>query len=147
MKESIIHFLVIGALIFIISGIIEKDYVGEEYQIEITKQKIESMFKRWLAQLKRMPTQEEFDVYIDNYLENEILYREAKTMGLDKEDVIIKQRMVQKIEFLTNDLISISEPTDEEVKEYFDENSDKYTIPGKIDFAHIFFSTDNSTLD
>ena len=104
------------------------------------------MFKRWLSQLKRMPTQEEFDVYLDNYLENEILYREAKTMGLDDDDVIIKQRMVQKIEFLTNDLINISQPSDKEVKEYYDENSDKYTIHGEINFVHIFFFIYNSTL-
>ena len=146
-KEPLVHFLIIGAFIFIVSGFIKDDYISEDYQIEITKQNVESMFKRWLAQLKHMPTQEEFDVYLENYLQNEILYREAKAMGLDNDDIIIKNRMVQKIEFLTNDLINISPPTEKEAKDYFKENTDKYTIPGKIDFVHIYFNTDNSTLD
>jgi hypothetical protein len=147
LKEPLVHFLIIGALMFVISDIIEKDYVSEDYRIEITKQNVESMFKRWVEQLKRMPTQEEFDAYLENYLKEEILYREAKTMGLDKDDIIIKRRLVQKLEFLTNDLINISPPNLEEVKKYYEENPDEFTLPGKVDFIHIFFSIDASSLD
>jgi hypothetical protein len=68
-------------------------------------------------------------------------------MGLDKDDMVVKNRMLQKLDFLTNDLLVTGTPTDAEALKYFNDNLEKYTIPGKIDFIHIYFNLDKRSFD
>jgi len=105
------------------------------------------MINKWMAQMKRPPAREEVDIFLEDYVQREILFREAKAMGLDKNDMVVKNRMLQKIDFLTNDLLVTANPTDAEALKYFNDNLEKYTIPGKIDFIHIFFNLDKRTFD
>jgi hypothetical protein len=143
LKEPILHFLLIGMLIFLVSGLLTEDEADNEYLIEISKGDVESMLIRWYMQLNRMPSEAEFQTFLHEHIREEILFREARAMGLEKEDVIIKRRMVQKIEFLTNDLLDPPASTEEEIRQYFDQHMDRYVIPGKIDFIHIYFRNDD----
>jgi len=143
LKEPIVHFLLIGMLIFIVSGLFTEDDTDKEYVIEVTKGDVETMLIRWFMQLNRMPSEDELQTFLYEHIREEILFREARAMGLEKDDVIIKRRMVQKIEFLTNDLLDPPASSEEEIKQYFDQHIDSYVIPGKIDFIHIYFNRDN----
>jgi hypothetical protein len=146
-KEPIIHFIAIGFVVFVFYSFIKESYVDKDYAIQITKSEVEGMINKWMAQLKRPPSKEEIDIFLEDYVQREILFREAKAMGLDKNDMVVKNRMLQKLDFLTNDLLVTAAPTDTEALKYFNDNLEKYTIPGKIDFIHIFFNLDKRTFD
>jgi len=79
---------------------------------------------------------------INEYIRETILYREALKLDLDKDDVIIRRRLAQKLEFITKDLIQAPEPTEEEIISYFKENIEKYKSPDLITFTHIYFNPD-----
>jgi hypothetical protein len=146
-KEPLFHFIIIGAIVFAFYSFIKGSYVDKDHSIQITKSEVEAMINKWMAQMKRPPAKEEIDIFLEDYVQREILFREAKAMGLDKNDMVVKNRMLQKIDFLTNDLLVTTSPTDAEALKYFNDNLEKYTIPGKIDFIHIFFNLDKRSID
>jgi hypothetical protein len=88
----------------------------------------------------RPPTQEEMQGLVDDYVREEVLYREARAMGLDQDDVIVRRRMRQKFEFLAEDLATHRSPTDQELEAYLQQHPEKYSEEPAISFAHIFFS-------
>ncbi len=80
---------------------------------------------------------------IDERVKQEILYREALALGLDREDEIIKRRMAQKMDFLAEDVSNLREPSAEELKAWFDKNSTRFALPGGVTFRHLYFSPDS----
>jgi parvulin-like peptidyl-prolyl isomerase len=77
---------------------------------------------------------------IDDYVREEVLYREALASGLDKDDTIIRRRLVEKMEFLSQEVASVP-PSEKALQEYFEANREKFRIPGEVAFSHIYFST------
>ena len=63
-------------------------------------------------------------------------------MGLDKDDTIVKRRMAQKMEFLAEDVATAREPTTEELSVWYEKNSDKFALPSRVSFRHLYFSPD-----
>ena len=97
----------------------------------------EEVFEQRLAQM----TDEELKQTIDAYVREEVLYREAMAMGLDQEDYIIKRRMVQKVEFMTEGISeALIELDEEEINQYYSENKQDYFVPPQVTFTHVFFS-------
>ena len=94
------------------------------------------------AQWERQPTPEELSGLVENRVREEVLYREALAMGLDKDDDIVKRRMAQKMQFLAEDVANAHEPTTAELKAWFEKNGDKFALPGRVTFRHLYFSPD-----
>ena len=78
---------------------------------------------------------------METKVQTEILYREALAMGLDKDDEIVKRRMAQKMQFLAEDAAP-REPTTAELKSWYAKNSDKFAMPARVSFRHLYFSPD-----
>lgn len=146
-KEPIAHFIIIGVVVFLFYSFIKGSYVDKDHAIQITKSDVEAIINKWMAQMKRPPAKQEVDIFLEDYVQREILFREAKAMGLDKNDIVVKNRMLQKLDFLTNDLLITGTPTDAEALKYFNNNPEKYIVPGKIDFIHIYFNLDKRSFD
>jgi hypothetical protein len=79
---------------------------------------------------------------VENKVQEEVLYREALAMGLDKDDTIVKRRMAQKMQFLAEDVAAAHEPTTDELKTWFEKNVDKFALPSRATFRHLYFSFD-----
>ena len=79
---------------------------------------------------------------VENKVQEEILYREALAMGLDKDDEIVKRRMAQKMQFLAEDVAAAREPTTAELRSWFEKNSAKFAQPPRLSFRHLYFSPD-----
>ena len=142
-KEPLVHFLLLGALLFGLSALLGDRTAGAEVdRITVTEDDIRWLSSAWARQWRRPPTQEELDGLVRNQIREEILYREALNMGLDRDDTIIRRRLVQKIEFMTEDLIDQIEPTEEELRQHFEDNMDTYRIPERRTFTHVYFSVD-----
>jgi hypothetical protein len=95
-----------------------------------------------MAQWQRLPTTEEMRGLVDNKIREEILYREALALGLDQGDTIVKRRLAQKMEFLTEDVSAVRDPEANELKAWFAQNSSRFALPGRVTFRHLYFSPD-----
>jgi hypothetical protein len=74
------------------------------------------------------------------HIREEVLYREALAMGLDRDDTIVRRRMAQKMEFLTDDVVGAAEPDDAALQRFFAENAARYAKPARVSFRHVYFS-------
>jgi hypothetical protein len=138
LREPLVHFLALGAMLFII-GILRGEGAGPAAdRIAITPGAIERLLSGFRLTWQRPPTEAEFTSLVREYLKEEVLYREALEMGLDRDDQIIRRRMRQKIEFLTADVVEAFEPTDEELQAYLDANPDAYRQETVVTFLQAY---------
>jgi hypothetical protein len=141
LKEPVVQFMIIGLIMFLINTLIlqtEKANEEEEYKIYLKSSEVNAMAEMWESRWNRPPTKEEMEGLINQRVEETILFKEAIKIGLDKNDDIIRQRMSQKLEFLSNDLSKADSATLEEIQVYFETNIDKYTKPESITFVQLF---------
>ncbi|MFN8008524.1 MAG: peptidylprolyl isomerase [Terriglobia bacterium] len=144
LREPLIHFLLLGALLFALYSYLQRGRAGIEAskQIVLTLDELRQMHLFFQSQWHRQPTPEEFRNLVEDKVREEVLYREALAMGLDKDDTIVKRRMAQKMQFLAEDVAAAHEPTTAELKDWFEKNSDKFALPGRFSFRHLYFSPD-----
>jgi hypothetical protein len=142
-KEPLLHFLVIGALIFVLFSIVNKDEITvSDNKIVVTAAEIERLSVNWSRKWNRPPTEAELRGLVDSYIKEEVYYREALALGLDQNDTILRRRLMQKMEFLSNDLAELNQPDESALNKYFLDNQEKYELPAKVSFTHIYFSLD-----
>ena len=140
-REPLFHFLLLGTVIFFISGRSRSAGFTSGEKIVVTQSQIESIIVGFSRTWMRPPTQEEMQGLVDDYVRDEVLYREAKAMGLDQDDVIVRRRMRQKLEFLSEDLTARSgPPSEQELETYLMQHLDKYREEPSFTFEHIFFN-------
>jgi hypothetical protein len=141
LKEPLVHFLALGALLFVLYGVIGEDQ-ERPTEIVVTEGKIDNIIELWIRTRQRPPTQQELQGLIDDYVIEEILYREAKALGLDEDDTIIRRRLRQKMEFVADDVAAIAKPTDQDLQEFLDDNPSVFRLDAFITFEQIFFNED-----
>ena len=142
LKEPLLHFVLLGFVFFGLYNVVNKQNDSESV-ILIDDFDINNIIASWEMQWKRLPTDEELKSLVDQNIRQEIFYQEALKMKLDHNDEIIKRRLAQKMQFLSNDLATINEPTDEELKKFYDANFEDYLTPSVYSFYQIIFSPDN----
>ena len=101
LREPLAHFLVLGALVFTMFQFAADRSDLQDGKIVVTRGKIEQLVTGFSRTWNRPPTRPELDGLVEDYIRDEVLYREALAMGLDKDDTIVRRRMRQKLEFLT----------------------------------------------
>jgi peptidyl-prolyl cis-trans isomerase C len=144
LREPLLQFLVIGLALFAGYSVGNRnaDQRGQPGHIELTADDLRQMSIAWLAQGRPPLTEEEMQALVDARVREEILYREALALGLDKDDAIVRRRMAQKMEFLFEDVAALREPTAEELRTWFQDNAERFTRPARATFRHLYFSPD-----
>ena len=144
LREPLLHFILLGTVLFAIYGYMHRGLSGVEpsYKITLTPDDLSSMAIFFKSQWGRDPTPEEFQGMAEGKVREEVLYREGLAMGLDKDDTIVKRRMAQKMQFLAEDVAASREPTTAELKAWYEKNSDKFAMPSRFSFHHLYFSPD-----
>ena len=144
LREPLLHFLILGAILFAVYGYINRGRGGVEQsrQIVLSLDDLREMDVYFESQWHRQPTPQEFGAMVEDKVREDVLYREALAMGLDKEDTIVKRRMAQKMQFLAEDVATAHEPTSPELKAWFEKNQDKFALPSRYSFRHVYFSPD-----
>lgn len=144
LREPLVHFLLIGMVLFAVYGYIHRGRIEVETskQIVLTLDELRQMNMYFASQWHRQPTPEEFQAMVEEKVREEVLYREALAIGLDKDDTIVKRRMAQKMQFLAEDVAAAHEPTTAELKAWYEKHTDMFTLPSRISFHHLYFSPD-----
>ncbi|WP_298534882.1 peptidylprolyl isomerase [uncultured Algibacter sp.] len=141
-KDPLVHFLLLGLVLFLIYNKVN-DQNFEQDKIIIDSNEVKQLVAKWDMQWKRPPTEEELTNIIIQDLRQEVFYKEALKMNLDHNDEIIKRRLSQKMQFLSNDLATLSQPSEEDLDKYYKEHSPKYRSPYIYTLYQIVFTNDN----
>jgi hypothetical protein len=136
------HFLVAGAMLFVFYGYVGGSDETDDAQISIGSAQIERIRDVWEKQWRRLPTDEELQKLIEQFIQEEVLYREALALGLEKDDTIIRRRLAQKMRFLIQDIADQNQPEVAELKAFFEENREQFQAPTRVSFTHVYFNPD-----
>lgn len=142
LKEPLFHFLLIGACLFGLYALINPGDYRDDNTIVVDQNRIDYMKARYERTWNRQPTATELQALIDNFVVEEILYRQALAMGLDQNDSVIRRRLRQKMEFFTADSVDLLTPSDADLDAYLQAHTERFTQPSVFSFEQVYISTD-----
>ena len=138
LREPLGHFLLLGAAIFVAYSLVSKGASDAPGKIVITQGQIASMVEAFTLTWQRPPTSDEVRGLVRDRVREEIYYREAMALGLDKDDTVIRRRLRQKMEFVTDDVGARAQPTDDELNAYLRTHSDNFRTEQKFTFRQLY---------
>jgi hypothetical protein len=141
LREPLVHFLALGAIVFLLFNLNARRDAPQDGRIVVSPGKVEQLVIGFARTWHRPPSQQELDGLVEDYIREEVFYREALAMGLDKDDTIVRRRMRQKLEFLTDDVSAVAPPSDQELQGWLDRHPDKFRLEPAIAFSQIYFSS------
>ncbi|PKH09304.1 peptidyl-prolyl cis-trans isomerase [Moritella sp. Urea-trap-13] len=142
-KEPLLVFLLIGAAIFVLFQQVADDPLTADAEIVVTEGHIQVLTLGFEKRWQRLPTERELEGLIQHYVREEVLYREALALGLDRDDTIIKRRLVQKLQFLSEDIATADEPEEQQLLTYLAAHQESYRQPSRFSFRQVYINASN----
>ena len=143
LRDPVVSFVTAGAFIFLLSATFSGS--NSSAVIEITEADIARLTYNWKVQKNGDPSPAELRDIVESFVKDEIYFRESKQLGLHINDSIVRRRLVQKLTFLTEDVVRMQPSDDAARKEFFTQNQETYRVPARFSFSHRFFSDDLRT--
>jgi hypothetical protein len=143
LREPLLHFSLLGAIIFGIDALLHPPAKDEKI-IMVTKAMRQSFIDNFDEDKERAPSSDQLQKMIDSWVASEILYREGKTLGVDRGDETIRDRIAYKMQLLIFDQIRVPRPTDEQLQAWFADNHARFDEPERVSF-YITPPTDQAT--
>ena len=143
LREPLVHFLLLGVLLFVVFGVAGPGGGDlQDRRIVVTEAAVQRIVATWQRQWGRSPSDRELAHLVEQHIREEVLYREAMALGLDQNDSIVRRRLVQKLEFLSEDLAVPREPATEDLEAFFASEIERYRVPKRLSFTHVYLSRD-----
>ncbi|WP_207148712.1 peptidyl-prolyl cis-trans isomerase [Lamprobacter modestohalophilus] len=140
LREPLVHFLVLGAALFLVFNLTgETDQAGER-RIVVTPGQVEQLAAQFSRTWLRPPTPSELDGLIERYVRREIYYREALAMGLGQDDPYVRNRLALKLEVLLDDLSAEAEPADTELADFLESHAERFAKPARLSFRQVYLN-------
>ena len=143
LREPLVHFLLLGAVLFAIFGRGGSSAGIADRQIVVSEADIDRLAEGFTRTWHRPPAADELEVQIRDYIREEVLYRTALVLGLDKDDTIIRRRLRQKMEFLFEE--AVPPPQEAELRTYLETHPEKFRTQPLISFRQVFVSQKRGT--
>ena len=140
--EPLLHFLLLGTVIFAAYKWLPNRSSNEPERIVITQGQIEHLATGFAKTWQRPPTAEELAGLVRDRVREEVYYREARALGLDKDDTVIRRRLRQKMEFVSDDIAAQAEPTDDELNAYLQAHPNTFRVEPRLTFRQVYFNPD-----
>jgi peptidyl-prolyl cis-trans isomerase C len=142
LREPLTLFLVLGLMLFALDRYWNgaPTPIGASSRIVITASQQAVLRDAFRAEQGRNPTAAELTTRVDRWVEEEVLYREALALNLDRADLIVHRQLTQKMRFLLEDATPLPTPSDNDLQKYLDQHAERYGEPLKISFQQIFLS-------
>jgi len=138
LHEPLVHFLLLGALLFAVAGLARKPSQNAPGTIVITRAQIDAMVSAFEQTWQRAPRPEELQGLVQDRVREEVYYREAVAAGLDKDDTIIRRRLRQKMEFVSEDVAAEVEPTEADLRAYLSAHPEAFRLEARYSFRHVY---------
>jgi hypothetical protein len=140
--EPLVHFLLLGGLLFVYFEWRGGAGGPGSSRIAITPGRIEHLASGFARTWQRPPTDAELKGLVDDYVKEEIATREAVSLGLDRDDAVIRRRLRQKLEFLVEDAVDTAPPTDAELLEWLDTHPEAFRPEPQLSFRQVYLSAE-----
>jgi len=140
LREPLLHFLLLGAGLFVAYDLMSTPGSDGPAKIVVTQGQVEHIVSSFTNAWRRPPTSEELAGLIRDYVREEVYYREAMAIGLDKDDTVIRRRLRQKMEFITDDIAAMVEPTDADLGAYLTAHPEMFRSQRLFTFSHVYLN-------
>ena len=146
--DPLAHFFAIGAILFLAVSLAkpaqeEQIIADREALLSFIQYRSKAFEAQAAAAILDKMSADEHQRLADNYIREEALYREAQSLDLAEGDYVIRQRMIQKLEFIIDAVATASIPTDEAIAEFYEQNKQNYFQEPGATFAHVFVRSEN----
>jgi len=139
-REPLFHFLILGAAIFAAHGLITRHQTDKPGEIVVTQGAVENLITGFTRTWQRPPTEDELQGLVRDSIREEAAYREALALGLDRDDMIVRRRLRQKLEFVSDGLTTRAEPRDAELQSFLQAHKESFQTEPLFSFQQIYFS-------
>lgn len=144
LREPLLHFIVLGVIVFTLHRWLAS---APANRIVVSASIINGLRQEHVRRSGAPPTAAEEAAAIQRFVDGEVFYREARALGLDRDDLIVRRRLTQKMELLTEDSEVIADPSDAVLQAYLDAHRDRYAQPARVSFGHVFIARDRHPSD
>jgi len=140
--EPLIHFLILGVILFLVFDLTRATEEPSERRIVVTAGQVEQLAAQFKRTWLRPPTLDELDGLVERYVRSEIFYREAQAMGLGQDDPYVRNRLALKLEIVLDDLSAEAEPSDGELKQFLAQHPERFAEPARFSFVQVYLNPD-----
>ncbi len=138
LKEPLVHFLAIGGALFLLWALWgDTASHSASKRIVVDEALAQRLARNFALTYRRPPSADEWRALVDDWITTEVLVREARKLGLDRDDIIIRDRLRQKMEFLGEDLDAIGEPDDDQLRAFLQRNADYFLVDDGNGGSHL----------
>lgn len=137
-REPLLHFAMIGLALSAASTV--WSHFNDTRRIVLMPEHVSQLANTYALQFGRQPDARTLEELVAREARDEVLYREGRALGLDKDDLVVRRRIIQKMQFFTEGLNPPAEPSGAQLQAYFEANRQRYAEPARVTFSHIFFS-------
>ena len=138
LREPLVHFLLLGLLVFAGFKVTSRNEASEPSKIVVTQAQVESLVTGFSRTWQRPPTTLELEGLIREYIHEEVCTREALALGLDKDDSVIRRRLRQKLEFISDSVASQADPTEEQLQRYLQAHANSFRGERQFTFSQVY---------
>jgi len=139
-REPLVHFIILGALLFAGHMIWQHKVTKADYTITVTTEEMERQALIFAGENRRQPTDDDLKALLFSHVEEQVLMREAQRLGLGEDDTIIRRRLAQKMRFIIEDVDAPALPDETTLKAWFEANIDTFVSVEARSFSHIYLS-------
>lgn len=140
LREPLVHFIILGALLFAGHMVWQHQVSKADYTITVTAEEMERQALIFAGENRRQPTDDDLKALLFSHVEEQALMREAQRLGLGEDDTIIRRRLAQKMRFIIEDVEAPALPDQAVLKTWFEDNISDFVSPETRSFSHIYFS-------
>jgi hypothetical protein len=140
LKEPLLHFLLLGSATFLAYSLVSKRSAAAPGKIVVTQGQIEHFAIGFTKTWQRPPSQQELAGLIRDHVREEVFCREAIALGLDKDDTVIRRRLRQKMEFISNDIAAQNEPSEADLNAYMQARPGTFRVEQRFTFQQVYLN-------
>jgi hypothetical protein len=143
LREPLLHFVVLGAIMFVVlQGLSPRSEGGTGNEIVVSEDDLRRIVTAWVAQRGTAPSPEVLEALVRQEVREEVLAREAVALGLDRGDPIVRRRLAQKMDFLAADIAALQDPSEADLRTWYAAKSARFGLPPRVSFHHLYYSFD-----
>jgi peptidyl-prolyl cis-trans isomerase C len=140
LREPLLHFVVAGFVLFVAGQAHRRE--TDPLRIIVTPEREAQLVNRYALQFGTPPDAATRAALVDREIEEEMLFRQGLALGLDRKDELVRRRVVQKMQFLLEDVSPPAEPVEAELRTFYSLHAGRYTTPARVTFSHVYFSSE-----
>jgi hypothetical protein len=128
LREPLLHFLLLGALLFLAYGGLNRTGLTAPDEIVVSRNQVEGLAMQFERVWQRAPTADERQALIESWVRVVVVYRVALAMRLEQDDPVVRRRLSQKVQFILDTGSASGAPTEAELQAWLDAHADRYRV-------------------